>query len=52
MPAAKKYVPVRLPEPLYEELRRIAYEEHTSLNRLLIEAAERLVAERRRRKEG
>jgi len=37
-PAAAKVLTVRLPEDLYEKLRKAAFDQHTSMNALIIEA--------------
>lgn len=37
---------VRLPKPLHKTLRQIAFDQETSINALLIEAAEKMLASR------
>jgi hypothetical protein len=37
---------IRLPKEMHRTLRRIAFDEETSINALLIQAAERMLAER------
>jgi hypothetical protein len=38
---------IRLPKPLHRELRQIAFDEESSINALLIEAAEKMLAGRK-----
>ena len=38
---------IRLPKPLHRELRQIAFDEESSINALLIEAAEKMLASRK-----
>lgn len=38
---------IRLPKPLHRELRQIAFDEESSINALLIEAAEKMLAARK-----
>ena len=35
---------IRLPEPLYERLRREAFERHVPMNALIVDALEKLLA--------